>query len=171
LGSDVDFDKWKFSVFDDMNFKMAGEFRYRISVGGFLNAKRAEIPDFTHFNGNQTYRLYNYLNAFQLAPYYQFSNIEAFYSTLNAEHHFNGLITNKIPLLNKLKWNLVAGTNTFYVNRNNYYAEAFAGIENIFKLFRVDFITAYQSGPGNLFGVRFGFGGILGGAIQISRKK
>ena len=171
LGSDVDFDKWKFSVFDDMNFKIAGELRYRISVGGFLNAKRAEIPDFTHFNGNQTYRLYNYLNAFQLAPYYQFSNIEAFYSTLNAEHHFNGLITNKIPLLNKLKWNLVAGTNTFYVNRNNYYAEAFAGIENIFKLFRVDFITAYQSGPGNLFGVRFGFGGILGGAIQISRKK
>ena len=64
-----------------------------------------------------------------------------------------------------------SGTNTFYVNRNNYYAEAFAGIENIFKLFRVDFITAYQSGPGNLFGVRFGFGGILGGAIQINRKK
>ena len=171
FGSDVDFDKWKFSVYDDMNFRMAGEFKYRLSVGGFLNATHAEIPDFTHFNGNQTYRLYNYLNAFQLAPYYLYSNTESFYTTFNAEHHFNGLITNKIPLLNKLKWNLVGGTNTFFVNKQNYYAEAFAGIENILKIFRVDFISGYQSGSGNLFGVRFGVGGILGGALQVSRKK
>lgn len=169
--SDVDFDKWKFSVFDDMNFKVAGEFKYRVSIGGFLDTSQVEIPDFTHFNGNRTYRLFNYLNAFQLAPYYQYSNIESFYSTLNAEHHFNGLITNKIPLLNKLKWNLVIGTNTFYVDRDNYYAEVFAGIENIFKLIRVDFITAYQATPGNNFGVRFGFGGILGGAVQVNSRR
>jgi hypothetical protein len=35
LGSDVDFDKWKLSMFDNMNFKIAGELRYRASIGGF----------------------------------------------------------------------------------------------------------------------------------------
>jgi hypothetical protein len=152
-----------------MNFKIGGEFRYRVSIGGFIDTNHVEIPDFTHFNGNQTYRIYNTLNDFQLAPYYQYSNIEKLYGELHAEHHFNGLLTNKIPLLNKLKWNLVAGTNSFYVNRGNYYAEAFAGIENIMKLLRVDFITAYQAAPGNKFGVRLGFGGLLGGSIKIGR--
>jgi hypothetical protein len=170
LGSDVDFDKWKLSVWDNLNLKMGGEFRYRIGIGGFINARQVEIPDFQHFNGNQTYRGLKYLNSFQLAPYYRYSNTEKFYAVLHAEHHFNGLLTNKIPLFNKLKWNLVAGTNTFYVNRNNYYAEAFAGIENIFKLLRVDFITAYQAQPGHHFGVRVGLGGILGGAVKVSRK-
>jgi hypothetical protein len=169
LNSDVDFDKWKFSVYDDMNFKMAGEFKYRISGGGFINSSHVEIPDFTHFNGNQTYRLYNKLNGFQLAPYYQYSNIAKLYGELHVEHHFNGLITNKIPLLNKLKWNLVGGTNSFYVNSGNYYVEAFAGIENIFKMLRIDFITASHAAPANIFGVRFGFGGILGNAIELKR--
>jgi len=50
LGSDVDFDKWKFSVSDDLNLRMGGTFRYHLSVGGFLNAHMAGIPDYQHFN-------------------------------------------------------------------------------------------------------------------------
>jgi hypothetical protein len=169
LGSDVDFDKWKLSVFDELNLKLGGVFKYRISVGGFLNRNAVGLPDYTHFIGNQTYRASAYLNSFQLAPYYRYSNVEPFYLTAHAEHHFNGLITNKIPLLNKLKWNLVAGANTFYVNRDNYYAEVFAGLENIFKLFRLDLINAYQPGLGNRVGVRLGLGGIIGGKVRISR--
>jgi hypothetical protein len=167
LGSDVDFDKWKLSVFDNMNFKIGGEFRYRLSIGGFLNANKAEIPDFQHFNGNQVFSNRNYLNSFQLAPYYRYSNTKNFYTLVHFEHHFNGLISNKIPLFNKLKWYFVAGSNTFYVNKNNYYVEAFAGIENIFKLFRVDFINAYQPGLNHKFGVRIGAGGLIGGKIKF----
>lgn len=166
LGSDVDFDKWKFSVFDNMNFKIGGELRYRFSVGGFINANKVEIPDLQHFNGNQTLFNFKYLNSFQLAPYYKYSNAEKFYALAHVEHHFNGLLTNKIPIFNKLKWNLVLGSNTFYVNRNNYYVEGFAGIENIFKFFRVDFVTAWQPGLGNTYGVRIGFGGLLGKSIS-----
>lgn len=167
LGSDVDFDKWKFSMADNMNFKMGGEFKYRVGVGGFLNSKAVEIPDLQHFNGNETFYNIKYLNSFQLAPYYRYSNSEEFYVFGHAEHHFNGLLTNKIPLFNKLKWNLVAGANTFFVNKNNYYGELFVGLENIFKIFRVDFVNAYQPGLGNKFGVRIGFGGLIGGKVQF----
>lgn len=165
FNSTADFDKWKFSVYDNVNLKLLGLFRYRIVIGGFLNNRRVDIPDFTHFNGSQTTAAAEYLNSFQLAPYYRYSNTEKLYGVLHAEHHFNGLLTNKIPLLNKLKWNLVAGTNTFYVNRNNYYVEAFAGLENIFKLFRLDFVTAAQAEPGHRFGIRIGLGGVLGGGL------
>ncbi len=170
LGSDADFDKWKLSVYDDMNLKIGGELRYKISVGGFLNDARVGLPDFQHFNGNQTFYNFNYLNSFQLAPYYRYSNTEKLYGLLHLEHHLNGLLTNKIPLLNQLKWNLVLGANTFYVNRDNYYVEAFAGLENILKLFRVDFVTAYQAQPGHSFGIRIGLGGLIGGAIGMNRR-
>ena len=166
MNSVVDFDKWKFSVYDNMNFRMGGEFRYRFSVGGFINNRRVEIPDFRHFNGNQTFFNGHYLNGFQLAPYYRYSNTEKFYALAHAEHHFNGLLTNKIPLFNRLRWNLVGGANTFYVNRDNYYAEVFAGIENILKIFRVDFVTAFQAQPGRSFGIRLGMGGIIGGNLK-----
>lgn len=167
FGSDVDFDKWKFSMADNMNFKMGGEFKYRVGIGGFLNSKSVSIPDLQHFNGNETFYNIKYLNSFQLAPYYRYSNAEEFYVYGHAEHHFNGLLTNKIPLFNKLRWNLVAGANTFFVNKNNYYGEVFVGLENIFKLFRVDFVNAYQPGLGNKFGVRIGFGGLIGGKVQF----
>ncbi len=167
LGSDVNFDKWKLSMEDGMNFKIAGELKYKIGMGGFLNNKAVGIPDLQHFNGNQTFYNNKYLNSFQIAPYYQYSNAEPFYAFGHVEHHFNGLFTNKIPLFNKLKWYLVGGANTFYVNKNNYYVEVFAGLENIFKLFRVDFVNAYQPGLGNRFGVRVGLGGIIGGKIRF----
>lgn len=170
IGSDVKFDKWKFSVYDNMNFRIGGEFRYRLSVGGFLDTSRVEIPDMQHFNGNRTFYNFKYLNSFQLAPYYKYSNKESFYVLAHVEHHFNGLLTNKIPLFNKLKWNLVGGSNAFYVNNDNYYVELFAGLENIFKMFRVDFVTAYQPGLGNTFGVRVGLGGLLGGKMTFSRE-
>jgi hypothetical protein len=166
FGSDVDFDKWKLSMADNMNFKIAGEFKYHLGVGGFLNNKSVSIPDLKHFNGNQTFYNLKYLNSFQLAPYYRYSNAEKFYFFGHAEHHFNGLLTNKIPLFNRLRWNLVGGANTFLVNKNNYYAEAFVGLENIFKLFRVDFVYAYQPGLKNEFGIRVGFGGLLGGKLE-----
>jgi hypothetical protein len=167
LGSDVRFNKWQFAVADNLNLKMGGEFKYRLGIGGFFDTDSVEIPDLRHFNGNQTFYNINYLNSFQLAPYYRYSNDRPFYAYGHAEHHFNGLLTNKIPLFNRLRWNLVVGANTFFVNEKNYYAEVFAGVENIFKLFRVDFVNAYQPGAGNLFGVRVGLGGLVGGKVRF----
>jgi hypothetical protein len=83
------------------------------------------------------------------------------------EHHFNGLLTNKIPGFNQLNWNLVAGTNTFYVNELSNHVELFIGLENILKIFRVDFITAFENGGRRrTSAISIGFGGLLGGAIN-----
>jgi hypothetical protein len=164
---DADFDKWKLSVHDDMNFKLLGALSYRFTTGGFFNNKKVSIPDLQHFNGNQTFYNIKYVNSFQLAPYYQYSTAANLYATGNVEHHFNGLLTNKIPLFNRLKWNLVAGSNAFYVNRNNNYVEVFAGLENIFKVLRVDVVAGYQSQLPTRVGVRVGFGGLLGKAFQF----
>lgn len=171
FGSDVDFDKWKFTISDDKNFKLAGLLKYKIGVGGFLNTTKVYIQDYQHFNGNQSAAASEYVNSFQLSKYYESSTISQFYTFAHLEHHFNGMITNKIPLFKKLNWNLVAGANTFYVNRKSNYVEVFAGFENIFKLLRVDVVAAFENGKRGHTGIRIGTGGLLGSSIQRNRKE
>ena len=104
-----------------------------------------------------------------MASYYQFSNTSSFFSELHFEHHLNGLLSNKIPLLQKLNWNLVYGTNALYINPGTKYAEAFAGLENILKFLRVDFIAGFQNGYKPTYTYRIGFDGLLGSSINSLR--
>ena len=133
--------------------KLKGTLQYRLGIGGFFNTDSVPVQDYRHFNGNRMATASDYLNSFQLAPYYANSTIEKLYAWGHAEHHFNGLLTNKIPLFRRLNWNLVAGANAFYVNSNNSYVEAFAGLENIFKVLRVDFVAAYINGQRGTTGI------------------
>ena len=170
FGSDVHFDKWKFTITDDANFRIAGSMKYKVGMGGFINTKSVFIQDYQHLNGNRTILASDYLNSFQLANYYANSTYANFYALAHLEHHFNGLLTNKIPLFRRLNWNLVMGTNTFYINQNSNHVEVFAGIENFFKIFRVDFVAAYINGKRPVTGIRIGFGGLLGNNIKSSGK-
>jgi hypothetical protein len=170
FGSDVNYEKWQFSLWDNVNFKLKGVFKYRFGIGGFLNDKSVYVMDYQQFNGNQTFYASPYLNSFQLAPYYQNATTASLYGVGHIEHHFNGMLTNKVPLLRNLQWNLVVGSNAFYVNQDNNYVEIFAGLENIFKLFRVDVIGSYLNGKSGQVGVRIGFDGLFGTAIGDALK-
>ncbi len=171
LGSDVDFDKWRFTINDDKNFKLAGLLKYKIGIGGFLNSKKVFIQDYQHFNGNQSLAASEYVNSFQLAKHYANSTTAGLYSFGYAEHHFNGFLTNKIPFFKRLNWNLVAGANTLYINNCNNYVEVFTGLENIFKIFRVDFVTSFEKGFSQHTGIRIGAGGILGSSLRVNRSR
>jgi hypothetical protein len=166
LGSNVNFDRWRIGAEDDMNFRIGGTMKYKIYTGGFLNNKSVFIQDFVHFNGNLTPVASDYLNSFQMMSYYANSTNSNWYGVAHLEHHFNGLLTNKIPFFKRLNWNLVAGTNMLYVNKNSNHIEIFAGIENVLKIFRIDFVTAYINGRSAQSGIRIGFGGLIGSGMS-----
>ena len=142
LGSNSDFDKWRFSVIGDINFKLGGEFKYRVETGGFINTKFVEIPDYNHFIGNLTGKSTPYVESFQVAPFYALSNKEKIFLQVNGEYKLNGLLTNKIPLIRKLNLRVVTGANIIWLKNKDYY-EVFVGVDNIFKLFRVDYIWGF----------------------------
>ena len=167
--SDVDYDKWSLTVTDRLNLKLAGSINYQLKLGGFLNNKSVSIQDYQHFYGNVSHVAKEYVQTFQLAGYYEFSNTSSFYSELHLEHHLNGLLTNKIPLFKKLNWNLLYGTNALYINPKTKYAEIFAGLENIFKIFRFDVVAGLQNGNKPNFTYRVGFGGLLGETVNSMR--
>ena len=146
FGNDAEFSKWKFTITDNLNFRLQGKLSYKLGVGGFINNKKVEVPDYMHFNGNLSSFATEYGNSFQLLPIYNYSNINKFYSLAHIEHNFNGFITNKIPGIKKLNIYLVAGVNGFYINSNKYYYEYFVGFDNILKQFRIDFVQSFQNG-------------------------
>ena len=144
-------------------------FRYKIVAGGFLNARSVYLQDYQHFNGNQTIAAGEYLNNLQMAPYYAYSTTASFYWAGYTEHHFNGLLTNKIPLFRRLNWNLVGGFDLFYQSNDNNYEEMSWGLENIFKLIRVDWVTSWRQGNFFQTGIRIGTGGLLGNGLHSGR--
>jgi hypothetical protein len=154
FGSDVDYTKWRFSMTDNLNLKLGGRINYRLVAGGFLQAKNVFLPDYIHFQGNRQNIASPYLNSFQLMNYYGFSNTASLYAAGHLEYHLNGLLTNKIPFFKKLNWFMVTGTNSLFINKDRYHAEVFVGIENILKIFRIDFIYGWQRQQ-QVQGIRF----------------
>ena len=67
---------------------------------------------------------------------------------------------NKIPLLNKLQWNLIGGYHQINIPNLKPYQEVVIGFDNIgwgkFRFLRIDYVRSYQNGfQGD--GVMFGF--------------
>lgn len=146
LGSDVDYTKWRININDELNLKLAGQFNYRITMGGFFDAHKLYIPDYQHYLGNQTIFASQELNSFQLAPYYLYSNISGFQATAHLEYHLNGLLSNQIPGFRKLNWFFVGGVNALHISTFSNYYEVFGGIENIFKIIRMDVVQGFEKG-------------------------
>lgn len=143
LDANADYDLASAAVYDDLSLGLFGRLGYRIKGGAFLTNKKMEFMDYEHFLGNQTYvNTSDYLNSFRLLPYYSYSANEWFFEA-HAEHHFNGFIINKIPLLKKLKIQEVAGGHLLMNNKINQYYEINFGIENIFRILRVDYVLGY----------------------------
>lgn len=140
-----------------------GTFATLIKGGQFFNAANISFIDYKHFNGNQTHigTTANYLNQFNLLPYYS-SSTNRKYFEFHAEHNFEGYIMNKIPLLNKLRSNLIVGFHNLATLDNKPYQEFTVGLDRLgfgkFKILRVDYIRSYQNGyqgDGIVFGLQF----------------
>lgn len=161
FGSKTDYDKWRFSIRDDLSLRLLGALSYNFAVGGFTNTNYVSFPDLMHIQGMRgTGYAAPYLQSFQFAPYYAFSNKAQLYGEGHVEYHLNGLLSNKIPLLRQARYYLLVGGNALYINNNNYYAEAFVGIDNIgwklVRILRVDFVQSWDSNMGHNSGIRLG---------------
>ena len=147
-----------------------------------------DIPYPLLFNpiGNETPVYVSF--AYNLLDFFEFSTDK--YVELRYRHSFEGLILNKVPLFRKLKWRLVANANVLYggldeskINLTHPssdthegsdrpfstfgrvpYIELGYGIENIFKIGRIDAfhrITYLDREDVSKFGLKFSFQLIL----------
>ena len=156
------FDFLSSQITQDFSLGNKGVLGLNASAGKFFNAKNIAFVDYKHFAGNQTRigQSDRYLSVFNLMPYYSNSTNDAFFE-LHSEYNDNGFVMNKIPLLNKLKSNLVLGFHNLSIPNKTPYQEFSVGLDNLgwgkFKLFRLDYVRAYKNGfqtDGIIFGLK-----------------
>lgn len=156
LYSLVHFHMLSLSVYDELKLGLLGRFGFRAKGGKFLSSKNMYFMDYKHFMGNQTiYTVNDYLNCFRLLPYYTYST-NNWYLEGHAEHHFLGLLTDKLPLIKLLDAEEVVGFHYLSNNLLSSYMEINFGLEKIFKVLRMDYTLAFNSKTQLTQGFTFG---------------
>lgn len=160
--SNYNFDFVSVKMTKDFGLGNKGVLAGNLNAGKFFNAKGISFVDYKHFNGNQTHigQASRYLNSFNLMSYYGNSTHDEFIE-FHSEYDDKGFLINKIPLLNKLKTNLIFGFHNLSLPSKKPYQEVSVGLDNLgfgkFKVFRFDYVRSYQSGfqtEGVVFGLK-----------------
>jgi hypothetical protein len=175
FNSDYEYSKLVLNISHWFHFATIGWSKYIIEGGkiwGTLPYPLLRIHD-----GNQTF-FYDEASA-NLMNYYEFASDT--WVSASFTHHFAGLLFNKIPLIRKLKWREVAHARAVYGTLENVnktysqfpgslrsfamkpYYEAGVGIENIFKVVRIDAVwrMSHLNDKGNPNVLKFGLFGSL----------
>jgi len=151
LGSQFEYHRLQLRISHKINLWNIGHSKYIVEFGRFWG--RLPYPMLKIHEGNETILFYE--NSGNLMNYYEF--ISDIYGSLYYTHHFDGFFFNKVPFFRKLKWREVVHGRAVWGNLspenasysvfppfsgslNNPYFEAGVGIENIFKVGRIDAI-------------------------------
>ena len=170
LGGDTDYDKLSLQIRDNkVSMREYGHSKFNIKLGTFLRAERLEFMDRFHFdtNANSLLSLDRYMSTFKLMPHYTYSDVND-YMTVHYEHHFDGYIMDKIPLLKNLGAKLVVGASTLQSPQSGGYYEGTVGIDQLkiglVSVFRFDYTWAWGGeGLGSRRGFFVGFHTNIGG--------
>ncbi len=158
LGGDFTYHRLDGSIKQDLRLGFFGTSTYELKGGHIFN--QLPYPLLEVHLGNEspfyTTAAYNTMNFFEF--------VSDNYASLRYQHAFQGFILNRIPLMRRLKWRLVANANVLYgstrqenkdiiaetdaegnpipgfgyLNPGKPFVEVGYGIENIFKIVRID---------------------------------
>lgn len=164
LGSDVNFDFLEVGISDEVNLATFGNLKWDVEAGTFFGKTADEVQyiERKFIRGSDLFFFSNPLNTMQLLD--STFNTTQPYLQAYAIHHFNGAIMSKIPLINKLKLELVGGGGALFIREANYaHLEFYAGIERAFKikrqLFKIGtyYVLRENNAASINFNLKFGF--------------
>ncbi len=177
LQGNFDFHRFQLTAYQSLRLGAVGRSNYLFTLGYTPSVVPAPLL-FPHL-GNETW-FFN-RNAFNLMNYFEY--VSDRYASVQWQHNFEGFLFNRIPGIKKLKWRLVANVNVLFGDqsaqnqtitartfhprfRQKYdfapldptkpYVEVGYGIDNIFKLIRIQAIhrLTYLDGGEQKFAIK-----------------
>lgn len=167
LGGEYNYNKVSLNIYKHFFMKKLGEADVWLEGGNTFG--KVPYPLLTIHRANQTFAYdpisYNLMNFLEF--------VSDHYASINIDQHFHGLLFNRIPLLKALKWREVAsvkslwggvrsennpslhpslyefpkeanGARITYGLGSKPYVEGSVGIENIFKVMRIDLVKRFN---------------------------
>lgn len=154
--SDLNYDYLEMRIDGMIPAKQLGRLHYRFTGGGFPNARNVQYSDYRHFYGRFLNTGQTDMLGYYTIDFYRHSTKE-YFAEAHLQHHFGGALFDRIPGFRKLKWKEVLGFHALYTPVRKQYLQMDIGIENIFKVLRVDFVMGFGSGRKEYtYGARIG---------------
>jgi len=156
FNSDVDYDLVSLEV--SQNRISAGLWGYSsfvVGAGKFINNNTVYYPEAKHFRGNNSLLGLPNLRKFLFLDFYLFST-DRQYLEAHFEHNFSGLLTNKVPLLRKLKLEELVGVNYLSQPVKRNYTEFYFGLQRL--IFKATYGFAYDGNRRVNHGFRLYYG-------------
>lgn len=133
FGSEVNFDYIELKIHDDYQLPRFGTGEWTVQGGAFVNKANLRLLEYKYFRGSDLFFFSDPNASFQLLDRV-FLTPNAYYRG-NYVHSFNGMFFNKIPLLNRLKLNELAGSAFIAIPSENFiHQEIFVGIQKQIRI-------------------------------------
>ncbi|SDC75257.1 CarboxypepD_reg-like domain-containing protein [Algoriphagus faecimaris] len=152
----ADFDQVELGIEHDFKFGVSGKFDFNITAGTFLNQDRVYFQDFAHFGGNRTiFSNFGPASNFRFMDYYRYSTSST-YLTGIFHYQFRKFLLTQLPMLrfSGLRENIFL--NYLKTENSPHYVELGYSLDNLFRIFRVEFGAGFENGKYLRGGARFG---------------
>lgn len=145
-----------------------GKVDLKVDMGMFLTDNYVGLADFKHFAGNQMFFTdLDPVGSFRLLPYYQFSTPDKWISA-HAHYQFRKFLVTQIWEVQMLGVKENVFVNYLNTPSSDHYTEVGYGIDNIFRIFRIEAAAAFRDGQYYDWGIRVGVASnILGGMGSV----
>ncbi|MFT7156049.1 MAG: hypothetical protein ACI8Q1_001053 [Parvicella sp.] len=162
LGSDVNYDHLEFGLTSQIELGVRAVLDIEVEAGKFLNNDKVAFTEYKHFSGNRLLFVpLKVTGGFRMLDYYGFSTKDEYFSAFT-HMRFRKLAFTHLPMLrlSGIKENLFL--NYLRTPQTEDYAEVGYTIDNILRIFRVEFVQSFQGWKAKDFGVRIGVAAIIG---------
>lgn len=133
-----------------------------IRGGAFLSSNQVDLPDFKHFATTEIFFTdVDPIAGYRLLPFYAFSSNSHYLETF-AHYQFRKFLLSRIWRLQRLGLREDVFVNYLYTPESQHYTELGYSIDNIFRLFRLEFVTSFQDFKYRDFGIRFSAAAVFG---------
>ncbi|AEV33531.1 hypothetical protein Oweho_2563 [Owenweeksia hongkongensis DSM 17368] len=166
LGSTVNFQQLELGVKTSFDLGVRATFDIDAQMGTFFNNDGMLLTDFKHFNGGLTeIAPLSVTGNYRLLDYYNYSTQQQYISALSYIR-FRKFLFTQLPLvrLSGVKENLFV--NYLKTTNSPHYTEIGYGIDNVFRIFRIEFVQSFDGIDPLTFGIRVGVGSL----IQVDRR-
>jgi len=156
LDSQVDFDQLEVGAVFDFDIGVRAKIDFEIEAGKFFGNPTLEFMDFKHFQGNRLVLApLDVTGGYRMLDYYQNSTAQE-YLSIFSHIRFRKLLFTQLPMLRMsgLKENLFVNYLSTPTSQN--YTEVGYTIDNIFRIFRLEFVQSFRNWKAAEFGVRIG---------------
>ena len=157
----ADFDWLEAGIEHFFNFGVSGKLDFNLKAGSFLNNNRVYFMDFKHFGGNRTiFANMGVAANYRFMDYYRYSTQTEYVSAI-VHYQFRKFLLTQLPMLrfSGVRENIFF--NYLKTQNSPHYWELGYSLDNLFRIFRVEFGAGFENGDYLRSGVRFGIASFI----------